>query len=57
MAGDPVRFFKPPYVGHRGWIGVRLDGGPDWDEVADLCEEAYRSVAPARLVLLIGQDR
>ena len=52
-SGDP-RFFRPPYVGHRGWLGVRLvtpDGAnPDWDEIAELVEDAYRTVAPARLV-------
>jgi len=52
-SGDP-RYFRPPYVGHRGWLGVRLvtaDGAaPDWDEVAELVEDAYRTVAPARLV-------
>jgi hypothetical protein len=50
VAGDPERFFRPPYVGHRGWIGLRLDGEVDWDEVAELCEDAYRSVAPKRLL-------
>jgi hypothetical protein len=51
LAGaDPDQFFRPPYVGHRGWIGVRLDGGVDWDEVAELCADAYRAVAPASLV-------
>ncbi len=43
-------FFRPPYVGHRGWLGVRLDRGVSADELADLCEEAYRVVAPATLV-------
>ena len=47
---DPVRFFVPPYVGHRGWIGVRLDIEVDWDEIAGVVEDAYRSVAPRRLV-------
>jgi hypothetical protein len=46
----PVRFFRPPYVGSRGWLGVRLDRGVDWDEVAALCEDGYRTVAPKRLV-------
>jgi hypothetical protein len=45
----PERFFRPPYVGHRGWIGVRLDGDVDWEELAELCQDAYRAVAPARL--------
>lgn len=48
---DPERFFVPPYVGGRGWIGVRLDVvGVDWDDVAELVEDAYRTVAPKRLV-------
>jgi hypothetical protein len=50
VGADPRRFFRPPYVGGRGWIGVRLDGAVDWDEVADLCEDAYRVIAPARLI-------
>jgi hypothetical protein len=47
------RFFRPPYVGHRGWIGACLDGRVDWDELGELLEDAYRSVAPARLVALL----
>lgn len=47
---EPDRFFRPPYVGHRGWLGLRLDGDVDWDEVASVCEEAYRTVAPRRLL-------
>jgi hypothetical protein len=49
----PARFFRPPYVGHRGWIGVRLDGDPDWAELAELCADAYRAVATARLIRLL----
>jgi predicted DNA-binding protein (MmcQ/YjbR family) len=45
---EPDRFFRPPYVGHRGWIGVRLDGDVDWDEIARICAEAHRLIAPAR---------
>jgi hypothetical protein len=47
---EPARFFVPPYVGHRGWLGVRLDVDVDWDEVAGIVEDAYRLVAPKRLV-------
>ena len=47
---EPERFFVPPYVGHRGWLGVRLDHSPDWDEVAGICADAYRQVAPKGLV-------
>jgi hypothetical protein len=45
---EPDRFFVPPYVGGRGWIGVRLDRDPDWDEIAGIIEDAYREVAPRR---------
>ena len=47
---DPARFFRLPYVGGRGWIGVRLDGDVDWDEVTAICEDAFRTVAPKRAV-------
>ena len=46
---DPERFFRPPYVGHRGWVGVRIDRRPDWTVVARLVEQAYQLVAPPRL--------
>jgi hypothetical protein len=49
------RYFVPPYVGTRGWIGVRLDRGVDWDEVEDLIEDAYRMVAPKSLIARLGQ--
>ena len=45
IAADPGRFFRPPYVGHRGWVGVRLDADPDWAEIAELCQDAYRLIA------------
>jgi hypothetical protein len=45
LAADPARFFRPPYVGHRGWIGVRLDVSPDWTEIAELCQDAYQIIA------------
>jgi hypothetical protein len=47
---EPDRFFVPAYVGTRGWLGVRLDRSPDWDEVEDIVEEAYRTVAIKRLL-------
>jgi hypothetical protein len=50
VASSPDRFFVPPYVGHRGWVGVRLDGRVDWDEVREVCQDAYRTVAAKRLV-------
>lgn len=50
IAANPDRFFRPPYVGHRGWLGVRTDGAVDWAEIAELCEDAYRAVAGKRLL-------
>jgi hypothetical protein len=47
---DPERFFVPPYVGYRGWLGVRLDRDPDWDEVAGIVADAWRCVAPKKLL-------
>jgi hypothetical protein len=49
IASSPDRFFRPPYVGQRGWIGVRLDGAVDWPEIAELCTDAYRAIAPPKL--------
>lgn len=47
---DPERFFVPPYVGSKGWIGIHLDGEHmDWDMVCKLVEESYRLIAPKRL--------
>lgn len=50
VAADPGLFFRPPYVGSRGWLGVRLDGRVDWAEIAEICQDAYRAIAPAKLV-------
>lgn len=51
VESEPDRFFRPPYVGHRGWIGYRLDQTPvDWDEVAAVVTDAYRNVAPKTLL-------
>ncbi len=47
---DPKRYFRPPYVGRQGWVGVVLDTKPDWNLVAELVAEAYRLVAHPRLV-------
>lgn len=57
VAGAPQKFFRPPYVGGRGWVGVRLDGVVDWDEVEALCEDAYRTVAPPRLRAVLEAER
>ena len=49
VEAEPERFFRPPYVGGRGWIGLRLDIDPDWDEVASILDDAYRLIAPKKL--------
>jgi len=55
---DPERFFRPPYVGGSGWVGVVLDTKPDWGVVAGLVREAYLHVATAKLrTALLGQPR
>ncbi len=43
-------FFVPPYVGGRGWIGMKFSEETDWDEVAEIVEDAWRAVAPAKLL-------
>ena len=46
----PERFFRPPFVGHKGWIGVRLNGAVDWGEVFELVRRSYEMTAPKRLL-------
>jgi hypothetical protein len=46
VEAEPRRFYRPPYVGHRGWIGGRLEVDPDWTEVAGIIDEGFRHVAP-----------
>jgi len=51
VARNPARFFVPPYVGVKGWVGVRVEPeNADWIELSILVEEAWRSVAPARVL-------
>lgn len=50
VEADREGFFVPPYVGHRGWLGMRLDRGLDPEELAGIAEDAYAEVAPAKLV-------
>jgi hypothetical protein len=57
VENDPEKFFVPPYVGHRGWLGVRLDRGLDWRELGGIAEDAYAAVAPAKLVEAARRSR
>lgn len=49
VAAAPDRFFRPPYVGGRGRLGVWLDVDPDWDEIDEIVLDAYRQIAPRKL--------
>ena len=42
---DPERFFRPPYVGHLGWLGVEL-AEISSAELSAICREAFCAVAP-----------
>ncbi len=44
---DPKNFFVPPYVGPKGWVGVRLDRGLSWKVVAAVLEQACKWTTPA----------
>ncbi len=56
VEADPERFFVPPYVGHRGWLGMRLDRAFDWNELAGIVEDAYLTVAPKRLAEALSTE-
>jgi hypothetical protein len=55
VRASPTRFFVPPYVGPKGWVGAWLDRSVDWDELADLLVDAYRLVAPRRLAAALEE--
>ena len=50
LRAEPTRYFAPPYVGPKGWVGAFLDRAPDWDVIADLLHDAWTSTAPKKLV-------
>lgn len=54
---DPDRFFRPPYVGVRGWLGVALHPEPDWRRVEEILEDGWRLVAPKKLVAVWDAER
>ena len=64
VAAEPLRFFRPPTSASgtfSTWVGVYLDLVPAdelaWDDIADIIEQAYRCVAPKRLVAELGTPR
>ncbi len=55
VAADPERFYRPAYIGPRGWVGLRLDRPRvDWTEVAELVTDSYRLAAPNRLASMVS---
>ena len=52
---EPERFFRPPYVGHRGWLGVHLRTVDD-DELSAIVTEAFRTVAPPTVLRELDGD-
>jgi hypothetical protein len=56
IRSDPRRYFVPPYVGPKGWVGVHLDETPDWRAVADLVQDAFRRVAPKRVLARLAPN-
>lgn len=56
IESDAARFFRPPYAGPAGWAAIKLHDPVPWDHIADLCESAYRKVAPKRLVALLDNS-
>ena len=53
IASEPSKFFRPSYVGVKGWIGVYLDVPTDWDEVEELVLESYRCVATPKYLAML----
>ncbi len=54
IASEPGKYFRPPYVGPRGWLGVWVDVPVDWEEIREIVVEAYLTVAPAKLAALVN---
>jgi predicted DNA-binding protein (MmcQ/YjbR family) len=48
ISSDSKRFFKPPYMGHKGWVGVRLDSKPDWEQLTAILRDGYEMSLPVR---------
>ena len=52
----PARYFVPPYAGPAGWVGIYLDKRPDWKEITERLRDAYRMVAPKKLLAQLDED-
>ncbi|NKC29516.1 MmcQ/YjbR family DNA-binding protein [Falsiroseomonas selenitidurans] len=56
LEAAPDRFFRPPYLGHKGWVALRLGGSVDWAEAAAQIRRSYSLIAPKRLAARIEGD-
>jgi len=58
IASEPDRYYKPPYLGPKGWIAAWIspESHPDWAAIADMIDESYRLIAPKRLVAGLDED-
>ena len=52
ISSDSERFFRPPYMGHKGWVGVRLDSKPDWEQLTAILKDGYEMSLPVRKAAL-----
>jgi predicted DNA-binding protein (MmcQ/YjbR family) len=55
LGAAPGRYYSPPYVGNKGWIGAHLDRNTNWDELAALVEDSFRLVAPRRIAAKLDE--
>jgi len=55
LGAAPDRYYSPPYVGNKGWIGAHLDRDTNWDELAVLVEDSFRLVAPRRIAAKLDE--
>lgn len=53
---DPARYFAPPYVGPKGWLGIRLDRRPNWKTIGELLRDAYLLTAPKKLAAALEDE-
>ena len=53
VSAEPARYYRPKYVGHKGWIGANMEADIDWPQVTDLIHDSYRMTAPKKLLLLL----
>lgn len=54
VAADPERYYRPPYLGGKGWLGIRLGDDADWDDIAARVEESWRTIAPKKVAAQFG---